>query len=786
MIWLSLLGTAFGASVVINEAMVNPYGSDAGREWVELYNASDAPVSLTGWDLRWALSSSTTGEHELASVVLEPGEFYVISGELVGGGDELAELSFGNASSNADIIQLVMGGGAIVDSLIYGTSNADGWLDDTGVEATSLAPKPSEGQSIARAADGVDSDACGEDFLRFDDPTIGSTNADGIVDTAEPDDEPVEGFEPSTCPGADAIKLNEVMVNPSGADTDAEWVELYNAGSSTVSLDGWALVGGTSSFSAQHTFSGGVSMAPGEYLLVGGALVPTTDVLADLNLGNAGSNGDAVRLLGCDDRPADTLIYGGSNDDEWVDDEGFVTSSLAPKPGEGSSLARISDGYDTDDCRDDWVASAEPTPGYANPYTEPIECQPGWKQVKINEFMANPAGSDGGAEWVELYNPHDETVTLDGWALNWGKNGTFSGSVIFPSGTDLAAGDYLLVGGEFVDGADILADIDLGNAGSNSDAIQLVDCDDYLQDTVVYGSPNDDLWLNDRGDEASSLTAAPGDGQALARANDGEDTDRSGDDFVLTDEPSPGAPNPETVPVVCVPGELTVKINELLPDPTGSDDGNEFVELYNTSSEDISLDGWGLSAHTSKWPGIAQLSFPGGTVIAAGGFYVVGGDGVDEADLVMSEDNDISLGNSSKNPDGVRLVDCTGEVQDTVLYGDAGEPIEDFELKDDLDGVSMAGMPREGLSVGRVEDGVDTNISEDDFAANTPPTPGEPNGAAGTGGGSESPGGCGCGKSGPGGGDAPAGEASAVAGVVASLAIFVAMRRRDDGPVDNL
>ena len=122
----------------------------------------------------------------------------------------------------------------------------------------------------------------------------------------------------------------------------------------------------------------------------------------------------------------------------------------------------------------------------------------------------------------------------------------------------------------------------------------------------------------------------------------------------------------------------------------------------------------------------------------------------------MSEDNDISLGNSSKNLDGVRPVDCTGEVQDTVLYGDAGEPIEDFELQDDLGGVSMAGMPREGLSVGRVEDGLDTNVNEDDFAANTPPTPGEPNGAAGTGGGSESPGGCGCGKSGPGGGDAPA------------------------------
>ena len=401
-----------------------------------------------------------------------------------------------------------MGGGAIVDSLIYGTSNADGWLDDSGVEATSLAPKPSEGQSIARAADGVDSDACGEDFLRFDDPTIGSTNADGIVDTAEPDDEPVEGFEPSTCPGADAIKLNEVMVNPSGGHgrgvgrTVQRWQQHGLAGR-------LGDRGGNQQLQRAAHSQAECRWHPARYLLVGGALVPTTDVLADLNLGNAGSNGDAVRLLGCDDRPADTLIYGGSNDDEWVDDEGFVTSSLAPKPGEGSSLARISDGYDTDDCRDDWVASAEPTPGYANPYTEPIECQPGWKQVKINEFMANPAGSDGGAEWVELYNPHDETVTLDGWALNWGKNGTFSGSVIFPSGTDLAAGDYLLVGGEFVDGADILADIDLGNAGSNSDAIQLVDCDDYLQDTVVYGSPNDDLWLDDRGDEATSPHGRP-------------------------------------------------------------------------------------------------------------------------------------------------------------------------------------------------------------------------------------------------------------------------------------
>ena len=130
------------------------------------------------------------------------------------------------------------------------------------------------------------------------------------------------------------------------------------------------------------------------------------------------------------------------------------------------------------------------------------------------------------------------------------------------------------------------------------------------------------------------------------------------------------------------------------------------------------------------------------------------------------------------------------DISGLVVTGvsETGNPIEDFELLDDLDGVSMAGMPREGLSVGRIADGVDTDISEDDFTANMPPTPGEPNEeAGGAGGGGDSPGGgCGCGKGGPGGGDAPAGEASAVAGVVATLAIFVAMRRREEEPMENL
>ena len=38
--------------------------------------------------------------------------------------------------------------------------------------------------------------------------------------------------------------------------------------------------------------------------------------------------------------------------------------------------------------------------------------------VKINEFMANPSGSDSGAEWVELYNPGTVDLDLTGWFWN--------------------------------------------------------------------------------------------------------------------------------------------------------------------------------------------------------------------------------------------------------------------------------------------------------------------------------------------------------------------------------
>jgi hypothetical protein len=39
-------------AVIVNEVMVDPYGEDAGQEWIELYNTTNSPIDVTGWTIR--------------------------------------------------------------------------------------------------------------------------------------------------------------------------------------------------------------------------------------------------------------------------------------------------------------------------------------------------------------------------------------------------------------------------------------------------------------------------------------------------------------------------------------------------------------------------------------------------------------------------------------------------------------------------------------------------------------------------------------------------------------
>src|SRR3989338_10455206 len=69
-------------SIQVSEIMHNPDGSDAGREWIEVYNNDSVQYNLTGWKI------NTDGSDHLlnvppanggqGSMILEPGGYALI------------------------------------------------------------------------------------------------------------------------------------------------------------------------------------------------------------------------------------------------------------------------------------------------------------------------------------------------------------------------------------------------------------------------------------------------------------------------------------------------------------------------------------------------------------------------------------------------------------------------------------------------------------------------------------------------------------------------------------
>ncbi|HHS97025.1 MAG TPA: DUF11 domain-containing protein, partial [Chloroflexi bacterium] len=169
--------------------------------------------------------------------------------------------------------------------------------------------------------------------------------------------------------------------------------------------------------------------------------------------------------------------------------------------------------------------------------------------VVINEFVAK------GTEWIELYNTTAQTVSLIGWYLSDGE------------GTDhltgtIPAHGYLVTN---------TANIDLDNSG---DEIRLYDDGNVLIDQVAYGTHGG--------------APIPPTGVSAARPSDGVDTDDDARDWNL--DPTPTAGSANDAPPVALGTSLI--LNEFDNYPTS---GNDKVELYNPTTQTISLDGWMLS-----------------------------------------------------------------------------------------------------------------------------------------------------------------------------------------------
>lgn len=176
-------------------------------------------------------------------------------------------------------------------------------------------------------------------------------------------------------------------------------------------------------------------------------------------------------------------------------------------------------------------------------------------ELQIHQVLYDPAGTDTGYEWVELYNNGNDVVSLDNYSVYFSRasNGSswdliFDGSV---KGGSILAEDYYVIGDEKTL-ADVIVPLSLQNTKG---AIKLIKKGDDLSgeiiDLIGYGDVPIDYYLG-------SPAKLVGSGQSLKRISD---TENNGIDFVFESNPSFSSSSRQEVAVINIlnsPPEIAI------------------------------------------------------------------------------------------------------------------------------------------------------------------------------------------------------------------------------------
>lgn len=427
-------------SVRINEALPNPDGSDADREFVEIVNGGAAPFDLEGWTLG---DIQKDERHRFTDTVLAPGASIVIwDGPDPDNPDapprRVASSGSLGLTNSAETLTLRDAEGVIVDQVQW-----------TGAPS---------GVSFNRSPDGsAESEFVAHDSLS-ELPATPGRRIDG-----------------SLWPGEPLLVINELLANPAGSDLGQEYIELVNQGTGVIALRGWTI---EDLQQVRHTFDN-LLLQPGEVVVVydrgehadiDGAINSSTGTLS-LN-----NTGDTLIVRDAAGDVMAQVVYGG------VDD--------------GVALNRQTDGDPaTPLVNHDTVAVSALSPGRRADGAFWVEPPPLLKLV-INELLPNPVGADTDAEYVEIVNVGEAEVNLAGYSLG---DAVSDDRHVFGGGESIAVGEAIVIydGGAHPDvpGARIASSggLSLNNTG---DAVNLFRPDGSLMDGVVYGEVREGVALN--------------------------------------------------------------------------------------------------------------------------------------------------------------------------------------------------------------------------------------------------------------------------------------------------
>ncbi|MEA3475516.1 MAG: lamin tail domain-containing protein [Candidatus Cloacimonadota bacterium] len=184
---------------------------------------------------------------------------------------------------------------------------------------------------------------------------------------------------------AQNIKINEIYYDHPSSDEGYEWIELYNAGSISINIANWRIEKAGNYFAECFTFPD-ISLASGDFLLIGESNVANADLTTSLAFQNAGTATDGVRIISADSDTIDTILYDSPNSNNLPGDANQPGIYFAPDVPSGYSLMRFPDGCDSDNCENDFYDcdSLTLTPGEPNVMVQDLEV------VSISIFPQHP------------------------------------------------------------------------------------------------------------------------------------------------------------------------------------------------------------------------------------------------------------------------------------------------------------------------------------------------------------------------------------------------------------
>jgi Lamin Tail Domain len=391
-------------------------GADEGKEWIEIYNASDRPIDLEGLRVDHSrIDGSKLNSHVMASVTIAPGQYLVLG------------------NTTADLLPAYVDYG-------YGGDLGDLFNTDGGKVALSCGASEIDSADYDGVKEGRSRQLTGATFPDYtlnDDQNNWCEAADAEFDPAnfgtpgtDNDCQPVvQGacndagtMRPTVSPQPGELVITEVMPQPAGDDTKQEWFEVKAL--ADFDLNGLALdrVGDSTNPNVVES-PDCLHVSAGEYVI----FVNSTDTALNGGLPAAAVRGTFKFSLvnGTTAAPGDIQILSGANVIDavsWTKSSANVSLQLDPDLEDATANDNLSNFCNGSASYGDGGAG---TPGAVNGQcvllppagmcsdggTNRNIVKPAAGQLVITEFLANPAPppaadgtTDADKEWFEITN----------------------------------------------------------------------------------------------------------------------------------------------------------------------------------------------------------------------------------------------------------------------------------------------------------------------------------------------------------------------------------------------